>query len=117
MYANGWGVTEDDAEAAAWYRKAAERGATPGAGVARGAPGPLTTQRETATDSRIYWIRVAVLVGVGFIVPIQAEEWSLNVATFHRASNACAVPSAFESAPATPRAVVPSLIQSVAALS
>ena len=24
----------------------------------------------------------------GFIVPIQAEEWSLNVATFHRASNA-----------------------------
>ncbi len=75
--------------------------------MARGAPDPLTAQRETATDSRIYWIRVAVLVGVGFIVPIQAEEWSLNVATFHRASNACAVPSTFESAPATPRAVVP----------
>ena len=27
-------------------------------------------------DSRIYWIGVAVLVGVGLIVPIQAEEGS-----------------------------------------
>ena len=54
-------------------------------------------------DSRIYWIGVAVLVGVGLIVPIQAEEWSLNVATVHRASTACTVLSAFESAAATPQ--------------
>ena len=54
-------------------------------------------------DSPVYWIGVAVLVGVGLIVPnIQAEEGSLNVATLYRASNACAVPSAFESAAATP---------------
>ena len=52
-------------------------------------------------DSRIYWIGVAVLVGVGLIVPIQAEEGSLDVATVHRASTACAVLSAFESAAAT----------------
>ena len=51
-------------------------------------------------DSRIYWIGVAVLVGVGLIVPIQAEEGSLDVATVHRASTACAVLSAFESAAA-----------------
>ena len=54
-------------------------------------------------DSRVYWIGVAVLVGVGLIVPIQAEEGSLDVATVHRASNACAVLSAFESAAATPQ--------------
>ena len=54
-------------------------------------------------DSRIYWIGVAVLVGVGLIVPIQAEEWSLNVATVHRASTACTVLSALESAAATPQ--------------
>ena len=53
-------------------------------------------------DSRVDWIGVLVLVGVGLIVPIQAEEGSLDVATFHRASNACAVRSAFESAAATP---------------
>ena len=56
-------------------------------------------------DSRIYWIGVAALVGVGLIVPIQAEEGSLDVATFHRASNVCAVLSAFESAAATPLTV------------
>ena len=54
-------------------------------------------------DSRVYWIGVAVLVGVGLIVPIQAEEGSLDVATVHRASNACAVLSAFESAAARRR--------------
>ena len=54
-------------------------------------------------DSPVYWIGVAVLVGVGLIVPIQAEEGSLDVATVHRASNACAVLSAFESAAATPQ--------------
>ena len=54
-------------------------------------------------DSPVYWIGVAVLVGVGLIVPIQAEEGSLDVATLHRASNACAVLSAFESAVATPQ--------------
>ena len=53
-------------------------------------------------DSRVDWIGVVVLVGVGLIVPIQAEEGSLDVATVHRASNACAVLSAFESAAATP---------------
>ena len=53
-------------------------------------------------DSRVYWIGVAVLVGVGLIVPIQAEEGSLNVETLPRASNACGVLSAFESAAATP---------------
>ena len=42
-------------------------------------------------------------MGVGLIVPIQAEEGSLDVATLHRASNACAVLSAFESAAATPQ--------------
>ena len=54
-------------------------------------------------DSRVDWIGVAVLVGVGLIVPIQAEEGSLDVATLHRASNACAVLSAFQSAAATPQ--------------
>ena len=54
-------------------------------------------------DSHVYWIGVAVLVGVGLIVPIQAKEGSLDVATSHRASNACAVLSAFESAAATPQ--------------
>ena len=54
-------------------------------------------------DSRVYWIGVAVLVGVGLIVPIQAEEGSLEVVSLHRASNACAVPRAFESAAATPQ--------------
>ena len=54
-------------------------------------------------DSRVDWIGVAVLVGVGLIVPIQAEEGSLDVATLHRAGNACAVLSAFESAAATPQ--------------
>ena len=54
-------------------------------------------------DSRVDWIGVAVLVGVGLIVPIQAEEGSLEVATLHRGSNACAVLSAFESAAATPQ--------------
>ena len=34
-------------------------------------------------DSRVYWIGVAALVGVGLIVPIQAEEGSLDVATVH----------------------------------
>ena len=53
-------------------------------------------------DSRVDWIGVVVLVGGGLIVPIQAEEGSLDVATVHRASNACAVLSAFESAAATP---------------
>ena len=48
-------------------------------------------------DSRVDWIGAVVL-----IVPIQAEEGSLDVATVHRASNACAVLSAFESAAATP---------------
>ena len=32
-------------------------------------------------DSHVYWIGVAVLVGVGLIVPIQAKEGSLDVAT------------------------------------
>ena len=54
-------------------------------------------------DSPVYWIGVAVLGGVGFIVPIQAEDGSLDVATFHRVSNACAVLSAFASAAATPQ--------------
>ena len=54
-------------------------------------------------DSRVDWIGVAVLVGVGLIVPIQAEEGSLDVATLHRGSHACAVLSAFESAAATPQ--------------
>ena len=54
-------------------------------------------------DSRIYWIGVAVLVGVGLIVPIQAEEGSLDVATVHRASTACTVLSAFEFAASTPQ--------------
>ena len=54
-------------------------------------------------DSRVACIGVAVLVGVGLIVPIQAEEGSLNVATVHRASTACTVISAFESAAATPQ--------------
>ena len=53
--------------------------------------------------SPVDWIGVAVLVGVGLIVPIQAEEESLDVATLHRASHACAVLSAFESAAATPQ--------------
>ena len=52
-------------------------------------------------DSPVYWIGVAVLVGVGLIVPIQAEEGSLDVATLHRGSTACAVLSAFEFAAAT----------------
>ena len=34
-------------------------------------------------DSRVACIGVAVLVGVGLIVPIQAEEGSLDVATLH----------------------------------
>ena len=42
-------------------------------------------------DSPVDWIGVAVLVGVGLIVPIQAKEGSLDVATLHRASTACAV--------------------------
>ena len=54
-------------------------------------------------DSSVCWIGVAVLVGVGLIVPLQAEEGSLDVAPVHRASNACAVFSAFESAAATPQ--------------
>ena len=54
-------------------------------------------------DSRVACIGVAVLVGVGLIVPIQAEEGSLDVATVHRVSTACAVLSAFESAAATPQ--------------
>ena len=29
-------------------------------------------------DSHVYWIGVAVLIGVGLIVPIQAEEGSLD---------------------------------------
>ena len=36
-------------------------------------------------------------------MPIQAEEGSLGVATVYRASNACVVLSAFESAAATPQ--------------
>ena len=39
-------------------------------------------------NSHVYWIGVAVLVGVGLIVPIQAEEGSLDVATLHRGINA-----------------------------
>ena len=54
-------------------------------------------------DSHVYWIGVAVLVGAGLIVPIQAKQGSLDVATLHRSSNACAVLSAFESAAATPQ--------------
>ena len=54
-------------------------------------------------DSHVDWIGVAVLVGVGLIVPTQAEEGSLNGATVPRASNACAVLSAFASAAATPQ--------------
>ena len=54
-------------------------------------------------NSHVYWIGVAVLVGVGLIVPIQAEEGSLDVATVHRVSNACAGLSAFEFAAATPQ--------------
>ena len=41
-------------------------------------------------DSRVYWIGVAVLVGVGLIVPIQAEDGSLDVATLpSRAQRLC----------------------------
>ena len=54
-------------------------------------------------NSSVCWIGVTVLVGVVLIVPIQAEEGSLDVATVHRASNACAVLSAFESAAAPPQ--------------
>ena len=54
-------------------------------------------------DSRVDCIGVVALVGVGLIVPIQAEDGSLDVATFQRASNACAVLSAFASAAATPQ--------------
>ena len=42
-------------------------------------------------DSPVDWTGVAVLVGVGLIVPIQAKEGSLDVATLPRASTACAV--------------------------
>ena len=36
---------------------------------------------DSYMDSHVYWIGVAVLVGVGLIVPIQAKEGSLDVAT------------------------------------
>ena len=54
-------------------------------------------------DSPVDSTGVAVLVGVGLIVPIQAEEGSLDVVTLHRASTACAVLSAFEPITATPQ--------------
>lgn len=61
-------------------------------------------------DRLVSWIGVAVLVGVGFIVPLQAEEEPLDRTTWSLASRACVVLSAFASPagiPQTPQEPAP----------